>query len=53
MKCQILFSRKNNENTISLLSAEFAQSMVSVKEEYLVIILGYFSMKTFVRVGTH
>ena len=30
MKCQILFSRKNKENVISLLSAGFAHSMVSV-----------------------
>ena len=31
MKCQILFSRKNKTNTISLSSAEFAQSMVCVR----------------------
>ena len=30
MKCQILFSRKNMKNIISLLFAEFAHSMVSV-----------------------
>ena len=30
MKCQILFSRKNNKNIISLSSAEFADSIVSV-----------------------
>ena len=30
MKCQILFSKKSKENIISLLSAEFACSMVSV-----------------------
>ena len=30
MKCQILFSRKNKKNIISLSSAEFARSMVSV-----------------------
>ena len=29
MHCQILFSRKNKKNIISLLSAEFAHSMVS------------------------
>ena len=29
MKCQILFSRKNKKN-VSLLSAEFAHSMISV-----------------------
>ena len=32
MKCQILFSRKNKKNMISLSSAEFAHSMVSVKQ---------------------
>ena len=31
MKCQILFSRKNKKNIISLWSAEFAHSIVSVK----------------------
>ena len=31
MKCQILFSRKNKKSIISLLSAEFAHSVVSVK----------------------
>ena len=31
MKCQILFSRKNKKSIISLLSAELASSMVSVK----------------------
>ena len=31
MKCQILFSRKNKKNIISLSSAEFAHSMVNVK----------------------
>ena len=31
MKCQILFSRKNKENTISLSSAESAHRVVSVK----------------------
>ena len=30
MKCQILFSRKNKETTISLSSAEFAPSLVCV-----------------------
>ena len=32
MKCQVLFSRKNNKKIyiINLLSAEFAHSMVSV-----------------------
>ena len=30
MKCQILFSRKNKKNIISLSSAKFAHSMVSV-----------------------
>ena len=31
MKCLILFSRKNKKNIISLSSAEFANSAVSVK----------------------
>ena len=31
MSCQILFSRKNKKNMISLSSAEFAHSMVSDK----------------------
>ena len=30
MKCQILFSWKNKKNTINLLSAEFAQRVVTV-----------------------
>ena len=30
MKCQILFSRKNKKSIISLSSAEFAHSMISV-----------------------
>ena len=30
MKCQILFSRKNKENVISLLSAECAHSIVNI-----------------------
>ena len=30
MKCQILFSRKNKQNIISLLSAESAHGVVSV-----------------------
>ena len=33
MKCQILFSRKNNKNIVSLSSNEFALSMVSVKDQ--------------------
>ena len=32
MKWQILFSRKNKKNCISLSSSEFAHSMVSVKK---------------------
>ena len=32
MKCQSLFSGKNKKNIINLLSAEFAQSMVSVSK---------------------
>ena len=31
MKCQILFPRENKKNIISVSSAEFAHSMVSVK----------------------
>ena len=31
MKCQILFSRKNMKNVISLSSAEFVHSMVNAK----------------------
>ena len=31
MRCQILFSRKNKKTIVSLLSAESAQSMLSVK----------------------
>ena len=31
MKCQILFSRKNKKNIISLSSAESASSLISVK----------------------
>ena len=31
MKCQVLFSMKNKKTIISLPSAEFAHSMVSVK----------------------
>ena len=32
MKCQILFSRKKNKKNISLSSAEFAHTMVSVQD---------------------
>ena len=32
MMCQILFSRKNKKNISNLLSAEFAHSMVGVKD---------------------
>ena len=38
MKCQILFSWKKMENTISLLSAEFAHSIVNVS--YITFCLG-------------
>ena len=38
MKCQILFSWKKMENTISLSSAEFAHSMVNVS--YITFCLG-------------
>ena len=30
MKCQILFSKKNKKNIVSLSSAESAQNMISV-----------------------
>ena len=33
MKCQILFSRKNEKNTTNLSSAELAQQVVNVKEK--------------------
>ena len=39
MKCQIFFSRKNKKNITSLLSAESAHSMVSVKSEALICII--------------
>ena len=32
MKCQILFSRKNKKNIISLSSAESANSVLGVKD---------------------
>ena len=38
MQCQILFFRKNKKNIMSLLSAEFVHSMVSVKIILLVIL---------------
>ena len=44
MKCQILFSGKNKKNIISLLSAEFAHSMVSVNYNTR-INFSYFSIK--------
>ena len=31
MKCQILFSGKNKENSINMLPAEYAQRVVKVK----------------------
>ena len=37
MKCQILFSGENNKNIISLRSAEFAHSMVSVNIKTVII----------------
>ena len=36
MKCQILFSMKNEKN-MSLLSAKFAHSMVNVKKNFKTI----------------
>ena len=42
MKSQILFSWKNKENIISLLSAEFAQRVVKVKADGdLMIVLSF------------
>ena len=38
MKCQILFSRKNKKNIISLSSAESAHSVVSAKVEKSVLL---------------
>ena len=35
MKCQIPSAVKNKKNIISLPSAEFAQSMVSVNKKYI------------------
>ena len=40
MKCHIQFSGKNKKNIINLSSAENAQRVVKVKEEYWMIILG-------------
>ena len=34
MKCQILFSRNNKTNIVSLSSAEFAHSMISIKGKH-------------------
>ena len=38
MKCQILFSWKSNKNIISLLSAEYAQSMVMLTSVCYIIL---------------
>ena len=35
MKCQILFSRKNKNNIISLLSAEIIHCMISVNDNII------------------
>ena len=43
MKCQILFSRKNKKNIISLSSAEIIHDMVSVND---IIILRISDTKT-------
>ena len=45
MKCQRLFSGKNNKNIINLSSAEFAQRVVKFKEYGLYI---YMYMKLFI-----
>ena len=42
-KCQSIFFGKNKKNIAKLWSTDFAHSKLSVKEEYLVIILVYFS----------
>ena len=34
MKCQILFSKKNKKDVISLSSAEYAHNVISVKHSY-------------------
>ena len=39
MKCQILFSRKNKKNVISLSSAEHAHSVISVNDTLRVKLL--------------
>ena len=36
MKCQILFSKKNKKNIISLSSAEFAHSVLIVKRQLFI-----------------
>ena len=38
MKCQILFSRKNQKNITNLSSAESAHSVVSVLENFLILL---------------
>ena len=34
MKCQILFSKKNKKDVISLSSVEYAHNVISVKHSY-------------------
>ena len=41
LQCQILFSRKNKKNIMSLLSVEFAHSMVDVKIRKSVLLKSY------------
>ena len=41
MKCQILFSRKNKKNIISLPSAKNAQRVVKVKPHFCKVKLGF------------
>ena len=44
MKCQILFSRKNKKNIISLSSAEFAHSIESVNRNFYVIYQQFYTL---------
>ena len=47
MKCQILFSRKNEKNITSLSSAEFVHSMVSVNEATYLLCFRHLSESLF------
>ena len=42
MKCQILFSGKNKKNISKCRLLKILPRVLSVKEEYLMIIVGYF-----------